>query len=240
VAANPSSTLERQSAVLMSIGVESEILALFESGFRQVNIDIRMVRMRTAEDLSDTRFEGCIIRLDEWSSELLARMRASTLNTKALVYGIGSVARLPSVARFGINALLERGTEAEITDAILSSYLLLVGRMRRFLRLPLVIPVQIDGSGQTCVGFSTDVSGGGMTIESETPLPRAVYLHLVLPEANPLSLPAVVCWRSGQKTGVQFLESGDLDRVRQWMNDYLGILPEHSAPPLAAAGKPES
>lgn len=237
MAGNPSSLPERQTAVLMSIGVESEVLALFENGFHDANIDVRVVRMRTEEDLNNTRFDGCIIRLDEWAPELLAHVRRSTLNARALVYGVGPASCLSSVAQFGINALVENGKAAEVNEAVWTSYLLLLGKMRRFLRLPLVVPVQIEGSDQPRAGFTTDISGGGMTIDSDSPLPRSVRLHLALPGAGSVVLPAVVCWRSTRKSGVQFLESADVDQVKQWINDYLGIVPE-PAPQRASAASP--
>lgn len=223
---------EPQTAVLMGIGVESRVLALFEDCFRPMRINIRTVRMHTEQDLEATRFNGCVIHLDEWAPELLARIRQSNLNAAALVYGVGPLTQVAAVARFGLTAVLEKCTEAEVAEIVEASHLLLVNRLRRFVRLPLVVPVQIESADQAITGFSTDISSAGMTIARAASVPRVLNLTFALPDSPLLHVPAIVCWRSADKIGVQFLESADVGHVEQWLQRSLGIVQLRSAEPF--------
>ena len=102
-----------QNAVLMGIGVDAPTLLLFEDHLRLLGINVRTVRMRTEEDLDTTLFDGCVIRLDEWSAGLLTRIRQSSLNAGALVYGVGPLSLVSTHARFCLTAVVEKCTGGE-------------------------------------------------------------------------------------------------------------------------------
>ena len=104
-----------------------------------------------------------------------------------------------------------------------ASHLLLVHRFRRSLRLPLVVPVEIESGDQTITAFTKDISSGGMTITGAASAPRALHLRFALPDGLPLQVPAIVCWRSGENIGVQLLESPDAGHIEQWLQDHLGL-----------------
>lgn len=89
--------------------------------------------------------------------------------------------------------------------------------LRRHNRAPLDTPVEFvrKGSSERIAGRATDISLGGMFIETATPLPFSAELvvHITLPSpaGSPASaskaaftLPGVVRWTRADGMGVQF------------------------------------
>jgi type IV pilus assembly protein PilZ len=85
-----------------------------------------------------------------------------------------------------------------------------VVELRRYQRSPVDLPVEFaaKGSPQRFAGRATDLSLGGMFVETDQPLAFGAELivHTHLPGLKaPVALPAVVRWtRSGDGMGLQF------------------------------------
>ncbi|HEV3193725.1 MAG TPA: PilZ domain-containing protein [Polyangiaceae bacterium] len=81
--------------------------------------------------------------------------------------------------------------------------------LRRHQRAPLNLPVEfiVRGSTDRVPGRATDVSLGGMFIETAKPpaFSEELVVHLALPEVKkPIALKAVVRWTRTGGMGVQF------------------------------------
>jgi hypothetical protein len=82
--------------------------------------------------------------------------------------------------------------------------------LRRHQRAPVDVPVEFSpkGSQQRRSGLATDLSLGGMYVQTAEPLPFGADLvvHVTFPgQKATFGLPAVVRWvRAGQGMGVQF------------------------------------
>ncbi len=81
--------------------------------------------------------------------------------------------------------------------------------LRRHSRVPFTEPVVFSrkGSNDRLSGQSTDISLGGMYIETKTPEPFGadIVVHVHVPgEPSAFTLPAKVRWTSHEGMGVQF------------------------------------
>jgi len=80
---------------------------------------------------------------------------------------------------------------------------------RRHQRAPIDVPLEFtskDG-GARHAGRGTDISLGGMFVETAAPLPFGAELvvHVTLPgQRAPFALPAIVRWASPEGMGLQF------------------------------------
>jgi hypothetical protein len=81
--------------------------------------------------------------------------------------------------------------------------------LRRHHRVPFTEPVVFSrkGASQNLAGQSTDISLGGMFVETKTPEPfgAEVVVHVHVPgEPSAFTLPAKVRWTSHDGMGLQF------------------------------------
>jgi type IV pilus assembly protein PilZ len=81
--------------------------------------------------------------------------------------------------------------------------------LRRYARAPLDVAVEFTPSGKTerVPGRATDISLGGMFIETTAALPHHAQLvvHITMPgQSAPFALPAKVRWTGPKGMGVQF------------------------------------
>ncbi len=199
-------------------------LAVFETCFRKFKVSVEL-KYLTAAEIDSAQFDGCVLALDARAPELLRRIRDSRLSPRTLVYGIGSPDAVIAVAHLGVNAVLPSLAEVEVSKAVESTYLLLVRKLRRFVRVPIVTPVQVQGGADVKFGVSRDLSAGGMAVSVAAPaeMPSRVTVSFVLPSLPPLSLPALVCWRTADAVGLQFAGSEDEIRLKGWVDQYLNV-----------------
>ncbi len=84
-----------------------------------------------------------------------------------------------------------------------------MNELRRYQRAAIDVPVEFaaKGSSDRSAGRATDISVGGMFIQTEQPLPFSaeIVIHVTLPRQRaPFALPAVVRWSGPHGMGVQF------------------------------------
>jgi c-di-GMP-binding flagellar brake protein YcgR len=155
-------------------------------------------------------FLGITQRLDQ-GTELLLRFRPS--RTLPLM-------EARAVVRY---QLPDKGVGIEFTEIkpehrqrILNLIYRRMGEKRRHPRAPLV--AQVEHAGGTFIGFSRDISAGGMFIEStETLAPGArLKLRFYLDSAEPIAETTAQAMYTVQKlgTGVQFLDLSPDARAR--------------------------
>lgn len=84
-----------------------------------------------------------------------------------------------------------------------------MSELRRFQRATVDVPVEFvaKGGSERVSGQATDISLGGMFIQTEQPLPFSteIVVHVTLPrQRGPFAMPAVVRWSGPHGMGVQF------------------------------------
>lgn len=214
-------------------GIDAGMLEVIRDCFKDFRIAVQLSELEPAQ-VGKTSMDACILRLDAPETPaLLAAIRRSDLQKRCVVYGAGSQEAAIRLSKDGINALIEKATAREIISAIRVTYLLLVNRLRRHVRIPLVLHVRVDAEDKVVHGITRDISAGGLNITAESGLAlgRKVKVDLALPNGPELELDGVVCWAGGTSFGVALFNSSKQAKLRKWSEDYLLIEEPAPAPP---------
>ena len=203
--------------------VETLTKAFAQCGVQTVQVDENFSRRLGME-----QFQGCVVLLGDHALATLEAVRSSRSNHKMLLYGI-----LPRdidvrrFSKFGINTLIEfpvdRGNALNIARSTCS---LLLHELRRYVRIPLVIEVAIEGPAGSFSASTREVSGGGMSVQltRHASLSDKLRLSFTLPNKPRLTIEGAVCWQKAPLVGFQFMDSDPARQlVREWINSFLGL-----------------
>ena len=196
--------------------------------FTQCGVQAVPVDEDFSKRLGVEQFQGCVVLLGDQAPAILEAVRSSRSNHKILLYGI--LPREVDVRRFskfGINTLIDfpvdRGNALNIARSTCS---LLLHELRRYVRIPLVIEVSIEGPAGNFSGSTREVSGGGMSVQlaRQASLSDRLRLSFTLPGKSRVTIEGVVCWQKSPLVGFQFLDSDPARQaVREWINSFLGL-----------------
>lgn len=201
--------------------------------FSQFKISPVRLNGDAPDRLQREKFDGLVLRLTKDSEELLDGIRKAPSNKHAVIYAITSDPMLAmKYSRHGINVVLKDPVDRlSALRAVRSTYLLALHEFRRYVRIPVAVEVTLETpKGKKIRTLSQEVSGGGMSLQSEDLLAdeRYVTASFELPELPRLRMKAEICWRKPNQSmiGIRFGadEKGRLD-VRQWIENFL-VLPE--------------
>ena len=96
------------------------------------------------------------------------------------------------------NATFEEPLDRQaILRRIKSTYLLILNEFRKYLRIPIVLQVQLETDAKAHTGSSCELSGGGMSMvipSARFHLGETCTVTFSLPEAQSVHLHASVCW----------------------------------------------
>src|SRR5512146_1589078 len=144
--------------------IAPELLEVFRDCFKDFRVAVQFTPLDPAS-LGKNAIDACILRLDApQTPELLAAIRRSDLQKRCVIFGVGTQQQAIRLSEQGINALVEKNTAREILSAIRVTYLLLVHRLRRHVRIPLVLEVEVQAEEQTVHGITRDISAGGLNM----------------------------------------------------------------------------
>ena len=200
-----------------------------KKAFEQCGIETVLLTDDYAQRLVREKFEGCVVQLDDQAIAVLESVRSSRSNHRMILYGI-----LPEntdvrrFSKYGINALMDFPLDRSgVLNVARSTCALLLHELRRYVRIPLVIEVTIEGASGKWSGSSREISGGGMSVQLTGPVPSGDKLQLSfsLPDKPSVSIGATVCWENNDALmGFQFLNS-DAKRqvVKDWISSFLGL-----------------
>lgn len=93
---------------------------------------------------------------------------------------------------------------------------------RRSPRVPVSVPVHIETAQDRYHGDTQNVSHGGMLLRAQAPVSVAqpVELSFTLPDAEPVTIPAVVTHHRGEDVGVRFDPTHQVRRViERWVDE---------------------
>src|SRR4051812_39019282 len=187
--------------------------------FRNVKLAVDVVPALAAP--TEAIYDAAILRADHDAARRLSALRA--VNRRILIFLVGPMTEIARLAHFGVNAALESMTDAAIGRAVEHTYLLLAGKLRRFTRVPLYVPVNLFVEGVSFTAITEDLSAGGISAHATAPpvvaVGKAAAVRIVLPGIEPLHLQGVVCWLSAERVGVQFDRGTEQDRLRKWVEE---------------------
>lgn len=177
--------------------------------------------------LSKEQFQGCVLRLDDNATSMLEAVRSSRSNRRMIVYGImPENVDLKRFSRYGINAVLDSPLDRNAVLISRSTAALLLNELRRYIRIPLVVEVEIETKNARLSGSTREISGGGMSVRvtGEFEFSQKLRLTFPLPDHAPITIEATMCWKRAGLYGYQF-ESSDPAReaVKGFINNYLGL-----------------
>jgi hypothetical protein len=216
-----------------SVHIDPACNAFLSDCFRQFGISIVPLEGDPVAILNRQKFEACVLRLyDPEADRILRAARGSSSNRRMVIYGIArNTQEAMRYSSYGINAVLDEPLDRQsVLKIVRATHLLVIHELRRYVRIPVVSQAEIDtGNRVNAPATTVEVSSGGLSMRSATPLPKSdpVRLILTLPGLEKMSVRAFVCWyRESEKVyGLRF-DSSDERRlkIRAWIDQYLEIV----------------
>jgi len=224
------SALKKAAARAVLIHVDSHAMPILRDCFRQFGIETHL--LDDPARLHKEKYDACVITLDERAEAFLKEARNSPSNRRMVVFGIcGSVGEAIRFSKYGINVVLQTPVDRQSAlRAVRATHLLIINEFRRYVRIPIVVPIEALNGVQHVTGSTAEVSGGGMSISYKGRLVIGddVQLAFDLPGRPGVKLRGLVCWvRAGESTaGVRFdpPEQPGRDLVKKWIDEYLEIV----------------
>jgi PilZ domain. len=213
------------------VGLTEDESRIFTECCKQFDFQAPEIEPGSRDRLQREKFEGVAIGLGEDGEGLLEEIRKSKSNQRVLIFAVCDNLRdaYPH-ARFGINATFERPLErSTVLKLLKATRLLILNEFRRYLRIPIVLPVLLETDTTKINASSCELSGGGMSITVPQGKFRSgdrVSVSFTLPDSELSKMPAQVCWNkeAEKMIGLHFDEAA-LGRVqvKRWIDDFLGI-----------------
>jgi hypothetical protein len=221
------------TARIASIHIDPACNTFLNDCFRQFGITVVPADGDPILLLNRQKFEACVLRLyDPEADRILKAARNSPSNRRLVIYGIArNTQEALRYSTYGINAVLDEPLDRQsVLKVVRATHLLVIHELRRYVRIPVALPVEIDVGGQSPVVATTvEVSSGGISIHCLAQLPKSdpIRIMLNLPGMEKLTIRASVCWyrESDKVYGIRF-DSSDERRlkVRAWIDQYLEIV----------------
>jgi len=229
MATSPSRLAPKVAPRVALVELDAPSIYILKKAFEQCGIQTVALAEDFATRLVREKFEGCVVRLDEKAAAVLEAVRSSRSNQRMILYGILlDKVDVRRFSKYGINAVLNSPLDrSAAVNVARSTCALLLNELRRYVRIPLVIEVSVEGTNGKWSGSSREISGGGMSVQLPAKAPSADKLRLSfsLPDKPPVSVGATVCWANADAlVGFQFQ---DFDPARQavkdWISSFLGL-----------------
>jgi hypothetical protein len=212
------------------VGVDIGTSAVLRDCFKQFGIDTTELLAEEAGRLRREKFEACAMPLDDAAEDTLKMIRESTSNQRIVLYGIcETLQQAMRFSRYGINAIFTSPVERPgALRVVRATHLLVVHELRRYVRVPLVTSLILETGTERFTASTVEISAGGMSLRStrKMTVPQAVRATFDLPKFGRVATRAVVCWiRKGEEmVGLRYDPEDERRlRVREWIDDYLGI-----------------
>lgn len=227
------SAYSKISAKLASVGVEQTANTFLQDCFKQFGVTLVPVGENFNEVLGRQKFEACVLRLyDAQAEKILAAARNSSSNRRMVIYGIArNTAEALRFSSFGINAIFDEPLERQgVLRVVRATHLLVIHELRRYVRIPVVTETTVDAGGaKTMTGASQEVSAGGMSLRSSSPIPSqdTVRVTFTLPGGKPVKVRAQVCWSrpADNLYGLRFDNTDEArTAVKTWIDRYLELV----------------
>lgn len=216
-------------ATVALVDLEEAPAAILRDCFKQFGIQTAPLEGDAAQRLHRQKFEALALRLNDSAEAVLQAARTSPSNRRVVVYGISSDTKdTLRFSKYCINAVLPDPLERQATlKVVRATRLLVINELRIYVRVPILLELNIDTEGRRIKASTQEVSAGGMslTLDQKLKVGQVVDVAFTLPDGQQVKVGATVCWlREPNLAGIRF-EATDERRlaVRRWIDDYLGI-----------------
>lgn len=210
--------------------LDDETNRIMRDIFKQFGVTAVPIANDGAARMQKEKFEAIVVRLGPGAEELLSAARNSPSNRRVVTYAIcAAAAETIGLSKYGINAVLNYPLERQAAlKVVRSTHLLVIHELRRYVRIPIVLPISILYNNRRTEAASIEISAGGMCLKSDlAPVVKeaqGVDVSFELPGGTKVSVAAAVCWRRDKEGqfGIRF-DMADERRlhVRRWIDDYL-------------------
>src|SRR5437870_9032652 len=219
---------KKASARIALIDIKESARRILSDCFRQFGIETMVMTGNIPDRLQKEKFEACVVKLDPAAEAVMGAARASTSNSRMVIYGLGGSAQEAiHYSKYGINAVfnepLERPAALKLVRA---TRMLVLHEFRRYVRIPLITEVSIvTNDGRRFAATSLEISSGGMSIKSAEDLEVGCSVEVSFAL---LTLPRIwvrgnVSWRKSKGSfGIRFDAQDDHRmRLKEWIDAYL-------------------
>jgi len=196
--------------------------------FRQFGIETVLIPCDHVERLQHEKFEACVLPLNESAGTIIELARASTSNSRIIIFGLGGTAQdAMRYSKLCINAVFHEPLERSAAMKLVRSTQMLVRHeFRRYVRIPVMteVAVEIDMGGQI-TATSQEISSGGMSLKANR-VPEqgsSVEVSFSLLTLPRVSVRGQVTWNRNNKTfGIRFDPTDERrQRLKEWIVAYL-------------------
>ncbi|MCU1287205.1 MAG: hypothetical protein JWO13_3555 [Acidobacteriales bacterium] len=215
-------------STLAAIGVDLAQLEVFTTSLKKFGVPVT-VKAFDSKHLPKN-VTAFVVRLEPGVEATLSAIRATEGCEDTLIYAIGTPADVLSMhlVEFDISVLLSDLSVASVTEAVQSTYQLLLHQLRRYARIPIVTAVQM-GTGENCVhAISKNVSAGGISVvflnaaaAAQIQADTVLQVSFSLPGSGRFHLSSVPVMRSEKAASFQFIGSPDQEELKDWIDRYL-------------------
>jgi hypothetical protein len=226
----------KKPAILAAVGVDAAQLDLFKTSLQKLGIQAQPTAYDPKRPPQGIEVSAFIVRLGSGAEEILTTIRSRAEHHDTLIYAVGTEGDVMGLAQFEISVLLPDLSPPSVTEAVQTTYQLLLHQIRRYARIPIVIPVQMGVGETSMMGISKNISAGGMSVSflpnsSGTPAAVAALAQLQpntvlqtsfnLPHSSRFHMSSVLVRKSEKMASFQFLGSPDQEELKVWIDKYL-------------------
>lgn len=224
------STFPNRVATLSAIGIESSLLEPLKNSWKMFGIEVRLVPYEGQTSLAGQNINAFIVRLDGGARPLLQAIRSIDQYEHTLIYGVGKDADIADLAEFEISVLMPDLSEESVIAAIQNTYQLLLNQMRRYARIPMVIPVKVTAGAFTLDAVSSNISAGGIRVLLTEPADAQMValredgisqITFKAPHSTRFHLPSTLVRKSKNSVGFEFQVSPDQEELKHWLDLHL-------------------
>jgi hypothetical protein len=220
----------KKTSTLASVGIELAQLDFFKTSLQKSGIPIEIASYDSAHPLKGKNVSAFVVRLGTGVEETLSSIRSIEEYRNTLIYAVGSggEAMNANLTEYEVSVLLPDLSAPSVTDAVQSTYQLLLHQLRRYARIPIVTAVQI-GSGESSIkAISRNISAGGVSLASlgtgafdSLQADTVIQVSFSLPHSSRFHLSSVLVRKSDKFANFQFLGSPDQEELKVWIDRYL-------------------
>jgi hypothetical protein len=196
--------------------------------FRQFGIETVSIGREQVSRLQHEKFEACVLPLDETAGSIIELARATTSNSRIVIFGLGGTAQdAMRYSKLCINAIFHEPLERSAAMKLVrSTKMLVLHEFRRYVRIPVMTEVGIViAEGGRMTATSQEISLGGMSLKGHHVPEEGAQVEVSF---SLLTLPRVwvrgqVTWRKSNKSfGIRFDSTDERrQRLKEWIAAYL-------------------
>src|SRR5437899_283026 len=220
---------KKASARIALIDIKESARRILSDCFRQFGIETMVMTGNIPDRLQKEKFEACVVKLDPAAEAVMGAARASTSNSRMVIYGLGGSAQEAlRYSKYGINAVfnepLERPAALKLVRA---TQMLVLHEFRRYVRIPVITEISVvTGDSRRFTATSQEISSGGMSMRSEDEISpgQSMEISFALLTLPRIWVRGTVSWRKphSKTFGIRFdIQDERRLRIKEWIDAYL-------------------